>query len=193
MVACSNIILFSTLPILVVAMSLTSTVEAQENTTDSNGPQFLAIQHAQSGSITTINGSITTINSTNFLLQLNDMSDKTILFSDRPDRIVVTQSIDDFIGNWTEGKDSFQVDPPNAALVTLEEDQEQDIFEIELFNPKYDQNRKTLSYDFTLLGNTTIGFNLPKNLGKSVLVIDQLLIPLPFWFTQTSGNALPEP
>lgn len=42
-------------------------------------PQFLAIQYAQSGTISKIN-------STTFLLQLNDLADKLILFSDRPDR-----------------------------------------------------------------------------------------------------------
>lgn len=164
MVISKKLGLLSVLLVLVV-MSLTLSVEAQENATDSNPPEFIAIQHAQSGSISTIN-------STNFLLQLNDLSDKTILFSDRPDRIVVTQSIDDFIGNWTEGKDSFQVDPPNAALVTLEVDQEQDIFEIELFNPKYEKNQKTLRYEFTFLGNATARSDLPENLAKPVLVID---------------------
>ena len=36
-------------------------------------PQFLAIQHAQSGIISEIN-------STSYSLQLNDLTDKTILF-----------------------------------------------------------------------------------------------------------------
>ena len=99
------------------------------------------------------------------------MTNKTILFSDRPNRIILTQSIQDFIGNWTSGDDSFQVDPPNAALV-LTEDQEVDVYEIELFNPRYDNNEKTIRYDFTILGNATSSSDLPDNLGESVLIID---------------------
>ena len=168
MVIPNNLALLSTLPVLVV-MSLTSAVEAQQNTTDSNGPEFIAIQDAQSGIISETN-------STSYSLQLNDLADKTILFSDRPDRVVTTQSTQDFIGNWTSGQDSFQVDPPNAALVVLvDNDQKEEIFEIELFNPKYEKDEKRLSYDFTFLGNTTTTASyLPNVLGKSVLVIDSL-------------------
>lgn len=137
---------------------------AQQGQTQTNieSPQLLAILHAQSGTISEIN-------STSYTLQLNELADKTILFSDRPNRIVVTQSIQDFIGNWTIGDDSFQVDPPNAALV-LTDDQEFDVFEIELFNPQYDNNEKTITYDFSVLGNATSSRELPANLGKSVLI-----------------------
>lgn len=58
---------------------------------------------------------------------------KTFLFSDRPNRIVVTETTQDFVSNWTSGGDSFQVDPPNAVLVVLTDDQEDDVLEIELF------------------------------------------------------------
>ena len=126
--------------------------------------EFLFIQHAESGSISRIN-------STTYSLQLGDLSDRTVLFSNRPDRIVATQSIQDFIGNWTSAQDRFQVDPPNAALVILDSGQKEDIFEIELFNPKYEKDGKILRYDITFLGNATVP-DLPDKLGKSVLVID---------------------
>ena len=80
--------------------------------------------------------------------------------------------MNDFVGNWTEGKDSFQLDPPNAALVTLVGDEEQDIFEVELFNPIYDKEQKFLTYDVTFLGNMTTKSDLPKDLENPVLVID---------------------
>ncbi|HKQ20956.1 MAG TPA: hypothetical protein VJS91_02860, partial [Nitrososphaeraceae archaeon] len=69
---------------------------AQQAQTEANieSPQFLAILHAQSGSISEIN-------STSYALKLNELTDKTIFFSDRPNKIVATQSIQDFIGNWT--------------------------------------------------------------------------------------------
>ena len=138
---------------------------AQQGQTETSieSPQFLAIQNAQSGTISEIN-------STTFLLQLNDLADKLILFSDRPDRVVVTQSNQDFIGNWTSGQESFRLDPPNAVLVI--DDQKEDTIEIELYNPKYENDEKKINYDFTFLGNKTTVSDLPNELGKSVLIID---------------------
>ena len=139
---------------------------AQQGQKEANieSPQFLAILHARSGTVSEIN-------STSHTLQLNELADKAILFSDRPNRIVVTRSIQDFIGNWTAGDNSFQVDPPNAPLV-LTDDEENDLFEIELFGPQYDNNEKTIRYDFSVLGNATSSRNFPDNLGESVLIID---------------------
>ena len=57
------------------------------------------------------------VNATTSTLELSDVSDKTILFSDRPDRIVASIDTTDFIGNWVTGANSFTVDSPNAALV----------------------------------------------------------------------------
>ena len=45
------------------------------------GAKFLFIQGAQSGSVSEVNATTST-------LELNDVSDKTIMFSDRPERIV---------------------------------------------------------------------------------------------------------
>ena len=77
--------------------------------------------------------------------------------------IVVTQTTQDFVGNWTNGEDSFQVDPPNAALVVLTENQEDDVFEIELFNPIYDEDEKAIRYDFRVLGNPLIFLQIWEN------------------------------
>jgi len=158
--------MLSTISVFVGISLLMTEVFAQQGETGTNieSPQFLAIQHAQSGTISDIN-------STSYTLQLNDLADKTILFSDRPNRIVVTETTRDFVGNWTSGEDSFQVDPPNAALVVTD-DQEDDVFEIELFNPTYDEDENAIRYDFSVLGNATSSPDLPPNLGKSVLIID---------------------
>lgn len=163
-----RIVIFMIISIISViagtSLLMTGAVAQQGPTeTDIESPQFLAILHAQSGTIAEIN-------STLYTLQLNELADKTILFSDRPNRIVITQSIQDFVGNWTSGDDSFQVDPPNAALI-LTDDQD-NVFEIELFNPQYDNNEKSLRFDFSVLGNDTSSRNFPANLGKSVLIID---------------------
>jgi hypothetical protein len=149
--------------ISVVSFSVTGFAQQGQTGTSVESPQFLAIQHAQSGTISEIN-------STSYVLELNDLANKTILFSDRPDRIVVTQSNQDFIGNWTSGQESLRIDPPNAVLVA--DDQKEDTIEIELYNPKYENDGKKISYDFTFLGNITTVSDLPKDLGKSVLIID---------------------
>ena len=78
--------------------------------------KLLFIQGAESGSIPEVNATTKT-------LQLNDVSDKTILFSDRPERIVATTNTTDFIGNWSTGPNSFAIDPPNAVLVLDDEQQ----------------------------------------------------------------------
>lgn len=149
--------------ITIVSFFSTGFSQQEQSSTSAESPQFLAIQHAQSGTISEIN-------STSFLLRLDDLADKSILFSDRPDRVVVTQSNQDFIGNWTSGQESLRMDPPNAVLVT--DDQKEDTIEIELYNPKYENDGKKISYEFTFLGNTTTVSDLPKQLGKSVLIVD---------------------
>lgn len=131
---------------------------------------FLFIQHGESGSISKVN-------STTYSLQLNDLADNIVLFSDRPERIVDTQSIQEFIGNWTEGEDSFKIDPPNAALTFLEDDnQKLDTLVVELYDIEYDSTQNVLKYDFTFLDNTTAESlpDLPYNTGESILVIDSV-------------------
>lgn len=72
-------------------------VQQSENTIILQEPiTFFAIQYANSKTISKIND-------TAYSLELNDVSKKTILFSDRPDRIVKSMSTLDFIGNWTTG------------------------------------------------------------------------------------------
>ena len=155
--------LFSALSILVAVNSLHS-VYAQENITDVEEPKFFAIQHAQSGSISEIN-------ETTYSLELNDVSDKTILFSDRPDRIITSVSTFDFIGNWNLGENSFAIEPPNAVLVVDKQKGEQDIAIVELFSPIYDVDRKTLKYD-VILDNATNTIDLQDEFGQTTLVID---------------------
>ena len=154
--------LLSAISILVAVNSLHS-VYAQENMTDLKEPKFFAIQHAQSGSISKIN-------ETAYTLELNDVSDKTILFSDRPDRIVTFISISDFIGNWSVGVDSYSVDAPNAVLVVDEQEEMQDVDIIELFNPVYDSTNEILKYEATPDNATSI--DLPSEFGQSTIIID---------------------
>lgn len=149
-------------------VSATPTSGANETGTSSNnmtGATFLFIQGAESGSVDEINATTST-------LQLGNVSDKTILFSDRPNRIVSSIDTIDFIGNWSLGANSFAVDPPNIALVVHDDvEQRQDLDVIELFNPFYDPIANTLSYDMVTENGTSIG-GLPGEFGQSTLMID---------------------
>ncbi|MGD1834280.1 MAG: hypothetical protein ACPKQO_00980 [Nitrososphaeraceae archaeon] len=158
------ITLFTTLSIIVVGTSLTTFVYAQEeeNVTD-HVPKFFAIQHAQSGSISEINV-------TAYSLELNNISDKTILFSDRLDRIIKSISTSNFVGNWSVGEDSFSVNPPNAVLVVDEQEGKQDVTIVELFNPIYDIDERTLKYEVTPDNATSV--DLPSEFGPTSLIID---------------------
>ena len=145
------------------------TAAATANATGNNmtGAKFLSIQGAQSGSVSEVNATTST-------LELRDVSDKTILFSDRPERIVSSVNTTDFIGNWGTGPDSFAVYSPDAVLVLDDEEQRQDISVIELYNPEYDPGANTLKYDIsgTNESATTTSIDLPSEFGQSTLLID---------------------
>jgi hypothetical protein len=148
------------------ANETTATATATDGDNNMTEAKFLFIQSAQSGSVSEVND--TTSN-----LELNDVFDKTILFSDRPDRIVGSANTTDFIGNWSLGPDNFAVDPPNAVLVVDDEiQQRQDYAIIELFNPQYDPEANTLRYDIIAENATTTSIDLPSEFGQSTLVID---------------------
>ena len=131
--------------ILTIGNNITNnTVQSQEeNTNASEQPKFFAIQHANSGSIDEIN-------TTGYSLELNEVSDKTILFSDRPDRIVMSVSTFDFIGNLSRGVEGYLTNPPNAILVVDEQDGKEDFVIVELFYSVYDVDKNVLKYEIIL-------------------------------------------
>jgi hypothetical protein len=140
---------------------MTNQTTANGNMTD---VQFLAIQRAQSGSLSEVNA-------TAYTLELNNVSDSTILFADRPNRIVTSVSTSDFIGNWSTGVNSFSADEPNDALIV--ENTQIGILEtdvIESFNPVYDTTINTLTY--TIVAENATSIDLPTEFGQTVLVID---------------------
>ena len=54
-------------------------------------------------------------------LTLNGVSPMTLFFSDRPERIAGNMTTADFVPFWSDGKDSFLSDPPNADISILED------------------------------------------------------------------------
>jgi hypothetical protein len=53
-------------------------------------------------------------------LTLSGVSPVTLFFADRPDRIAGNMTTERFVPFWSEGKDSFLKDPPNADLSIME-------------------------------------------------------------------------
>jgi hypothetical protein len=54
-------------------------------------------------------------------LTLTGVSPVTVFFADRPERIAGNMKTASFIPFWSEGKDSFKSDPPNADISLLED------------------------------------------------------------------------
>jgi len=53
-------------------------------------------------------------------LTLEDVSPVTVFFTDRPERIAGNMKTTRFIPFWSEGKDSFESDPPNADISIID-------------------------------------------------------------------------
>lgn len=164
------IFLLSTL-VFVSVLSF-STLRGQVNTLEENmtvsEASFQFIQSSQSGSLSQIND-------TTYSLELNQVADKTISYSDRACRIIETIDTSKFISNWPNGENSFAIDPPNAALIVLDNsdlaESQQDIALVELFSPVYDEDVNALIYYVRPINGTLI--DLPIEFGQSTMIIDR--------------------
>jgi len=68
------------------------------------------------------------------MLTLTGVSPVTIYFTDRPERIAGNMKTTRFIPFWSEGKDSFKANPPNADISLIEGNDLRQII-VELQNP----------------------------------------------------------
>lgn len=139
--------------------------------------QFLFVQHAAGGTLAKQTGE-------SYKLTLLDVAPITVRFADRPARYVDTLSVETFIERWSEGDDSFQADPPNAALVLSQAGAGEVVIVMELLNPVYDKAASTLDYDVVRLSNgtgalafdfdatTNLAEAVPASFGQSTLFID---------------------
>lgn len=105
-------------------------------------------------------------------LTLHDLAPSTLMFSDRPERIVGHLTTKQFVEGWGHGENSFLEDPPNAVLsfVGGGEDVPQDVV-VTLTNPRLDWER--LTYDVDVLEG-----DLPARTGPCSLFIDPIGRPL---------------
>ncbi len=94
----------------ITAMATTSADRTTLITTQSKQKaSFLFVLRADTGVFTKTDGGYT--------LTLKGMDDKVLYFSDRPVRKAGFITMTQFMGDWAKGKNSFQANPPNAAIV----------------------------------------------------------------------------
>jgi hypothetical protein len=103
-------------------------------------------------------------------LTLRGVEAMTVCFSDRPMRLAGHMPTKNFVPMWSQGKDSFLKDPPNATLSIL---QGNDVTStvVTLRNPQFSGD--DLTYDVTLLEGS-----LPGSAGPCSLFIDIIGCPL---------------
>ncbi len=88
-------------------------------------------------------------------LVLRGVNPNTVCFTDRPDRLAGHLPTSEFVPLWSQGKDSFLKDPPNATLSIFSGDKVSDVV-VEISNPVLVGN--TLTYNAKVLeGETSVG------------------------------------
>jgi hypothetical protein len=102
-------------------------------------------------------------------LVLRGVNPVTVCFTDRPARMAGHMQTSRFIPLWSQGKDSFLKDNPNATLSIFSGDNVSDLV-VELSNPQLSGD--DLTYDARLLEGTP-----PANGGACALFIDIIGMP----------------
>ena len=101
-------------------------------------------------------------------LRLVNVSPQVLYFSDRPQRIAGHMKLPDYLKEWSEGKDNFGDDPPNATLSVYEPGQGGNtLVVVELTNPVIDG--RDIVYTCKVLDGS-----LPREGGATALFIDAI-------------------
>lgn len=129
------------------------------------------VQSADVSKLTAINTKTGT-----YKLSLKNINPHVTYFSDRPNRVIGQFTMAQYLAKWKQGKDSFNVDAPNAVLnaafhTANDEDQFVNVF-VELSNPVYSIRERKFSYDVKLLNNNRQPLN-GVELHHAVLFIDE--------------------
>lgn len=103
-------------------------------------------------------------------MTMKGVSPATVFFSDRPERIAGHMTTAEFIPFWSEGKDSFSHDPPNATL-SIFGDGEPTNLVVEISKPAL--NGHELTYDIRILKGAP-----PTQGAECTLFIDIIGMPL---------------
>jgi hypothetical protein len=102
-------------------------------------------------------------------LVLGGVNPVTVCFTDRPARMAGHMQTNKFVPLWSQGKDSFLKDNPNATLSIFSGDNVSDLV-VELSNPQL--SGSDLTYDARVLEGTP-----PANGGACALFIDIIGMP----------------
>ena len=103
-------------------------------------PEYLFVQSAETATLE------------DGVLYLSGASDRTTYFANRPERIAGSESVTDFVDRWSDGVDSFEEDPPNAALNCQVDGTERNVI-VELGEaPSWDG--ETLAYRVEILSSS---------------------------------------
>lgn len=86
-----------------------------------------------------------------YVLQLSDVDDQIVAFTDRPDRQVVVGKTDRFVEEW---KTIFADDPPNAVLIQHDPKDPDNQYSVvvELLQPVVNTKTGSLEFPATILG-----------------------------------------
>jgi len=152
--------------------SKTSTDTSAETTAEKLN--LLFVQTAEKGKIEKTDGG-------KYILTLYNVNEKTIYFSDRPNRVTGQWDTSLYVSLWDKGENSFKDNPPNAAIQVEFGDGQSDVTIIELLNPQYDETTDTLTYEIKYLVDDNGDLNyfnkytddeFPTNFKHVVLFID---------------------
>ena len=106
------------------------------------------------------------------MIKLHGLAPSTLMFSDRPERIVGHLTTEQFVDGWGHGENSFLEDPPNAVLSFLGEgDGSPEDVVVTLTNPQMEG--EGLTYNAAVLDG-----ELPDSSGPCSLFIDPVGRPL---------------
>lgn len=97
--------------LLAGAATLAAAVSAARASSAAESADFLFVQTARAMAFDADQNRLT----------LRGVSPVTLFFADRPERVAGNMKTEAFVPFWSEGKDSFLSDPPNADLSILEE------------------------------------------------------------------------
>jgi hypothetical protein len=139
--------------------------------------ELLLLQQSQSGKLTPNKNT-----PNNYTLTLTDLSDRIILFTDRPNRSAGSVDQEVYIQKFwnTDIENSFSQDPPNAVLTSYDPNTNKvSTIVLELQKPVYNRELDTMQYDTKLISSERITLNttadattFPENLISPVLYID---------------------
>jgi hypothetical protein len=137
-------------------------------------PQMLYVQNAESGNLVGGDSDVST-------LTLTGVDADTIYFSDRPFRVTGTETTEKFAAEWSEGGDSFLKNPPNAALVLKDANENEDTLLVELLSLEYTAATQTAVYKVRMLEQPTkalselhksVDLDIADRFGSASLFID---------------------